>query len=309
MSQSVSTAVQSILTPDTFDAEKVKFGPVKMFKIGSNMSRKTIPIYYNGKPLTLQLPTMRSPYSLGCFDSGDVPRYSMNLSFRDIERNPVQMKFFESMAAFENILLKNAKENSSEWFGKKITSDEVIKEKFSPLIRYSTDEEGKVKTYTDNNTGEEKEFPPTFKLKVPYKDGKFDCKVYDIEKNELDLNEIEMKGSTCTCIVKCNGVWLGTQFGITFTLLQARIVPKQVIQEFAFQDIEGDVIQTARNDDNDNTENVEEKVEEILVTSSEEEESEEEDDESSEEEEEKPPTPPPTVVKKKRGGRKKKSDE
>ena len=41
----------------------------------------------------------------------------------------------------------------------------------------------------------------------------------------LDIDNL--KGTVLTAVVKCNGIWLGSSFGITFTLIQGKLTKHQ----------------------------------------------------------------------------------
>jgi hypothetical protein len=57
-------------------------------------------------------------------------------------------------------------------------------------------------------------YPPTFKMNLPFCDGKFACEVYDDKRNLIDLNDIQTKGARVTALIQCTGIWLaGGKFG------------------------------------------------------------------------------------------------
>ena len=75
-----------------------------------------------------------------------------------------------------------------------------------------------VKVHCDKETGEpDGKFAPTMKLKVPQRDGVWECKMYDKTGNQFRINDPEsgdhmddilVKGSRVRCIIQCVGLWL-----------------------------------------------------------------------------------------------------
>ena len=83
------------------------------------------------------------------------------------------------MKAFEAKLKADALVNSKEWFGKNITSPDVIDALYTPMLRYP-----KKKDAHGEPTGElDFERPPTLKIKIPYWEGNLDSRFSMIRKS------------------------------------------------------------------------------------------------------------------------------
>ena len=88
----------------------------------------------------------------------------------------------------------------------------------------------------NKETGEkDTERSPTLKVKLDYWDSKFNCEIYDMNKELLFPNvdekfypmDLLTKASNVACIIKCGGVWFANgKFGVTWRLVQAVVKPK-----------------------------------------------------------------------------------
>ena len=89
----------------------------------------------------------------------------------------------------DNKVKAHAKENSVAFFKKSKISDETIEELYNPIVKVSRDAE----------TGEPNgKWPPNIKVKITKKEGKFQCKMYDIKKNVFDINGVTDNPSDIT---------------------------------------------------------------------------------------------------------------
>jgi hypothetical protein len=119
--------------------------------------------------------------------------------------------------------------NSKAWFkGEK--SREILSELYSPVVKFAKDADGNIKPY-----------PPTLKIALKQRDGKFETQVYDDKKRPLTdvpLSDVLVKGAVLTTLIQCTGVWFaGGKFGLSFKAIQIRAdkVPDS-IRGFAFLD-------------------------------------------------------------------------
>ncbi len=259
--------MDKILLPKNVSIDDIKFGAVKTLPSGG----KSIYISHKNAPLIIQTPDMRSPFGLSKWDKTekgsdgvekDSFKYDLLLGFDGKESRENLQIFYEKLEQFDDKLIKAGIENSMNWLGKKITSEEVIKELFTPMIRHSR----------DKNTGEiNDKYAPTFKVTVPYRDGKFQCDVFDKNKTELDLSSINLQGARITAIIQCVGIWVvGKKYGCSFKLLQMMVTPRSNLPKFAFLSLEDD---NAHQDDEE--EEVEEGKQEVIESSEEEQEEDE----------------------------------
>ena len=62
-------------------------------------------------------------------------------------------------------------------------------------------------------------------------------KVYDHDKNLVDLNDLNSKGAKITAIMQCNFVWVADKsFGVTWKVVQLRVISKPRILDYMFRD-------------------------------------------------------------------------
>lgn len=284
--------MNSIVLPKNFDISKLTYGTPKALESGG----KSIYILYDGKPLVMQTPEMPVPFGMSKWagDGKSADKYTLNMSFKNMAEKPSLKRFHDIMEALDDKLITDATVNSAQWLKKKYTSTEIVKELYTPIVRVARDKE------TGDVTDK---YPPTFRCSVPCRNGTFTCEVYDKQRNPLDLNTVETKGSRITAIVAPT-LWVaGGRFGCTFRVVQLRVVPPATISGFAFKDMDDDVPATKSTtiDDEDDVVEEDDLVDQPAATtqveSSEEEEenedSEEENDESEDDGDEEPAPPPP----------------
>jgi hypothetical protein len=86
-----------------------------------------------------------------------------------------------------------------------------------------------------------KPYPPTLKLQLRQRNGKFDTLIYDSKKRPLTdvpFEDILVKGAVMTALVQCTGVWFaGGKFGISWKAVQIRAerVPES-LRDYGFVD-------------------------------------------------------------------------
>lgn len=229
--------METILLPNQIDLSKIKYGAVKTRPSGG----KSIYISHDSSAFIIQTPEMRSPFGLSKWDKTekgsdgiekDSFKYDLLLGFDGKDTRENLAIFFDKIEKLDEKLVTDAMDNSMNWLGKKITSKEVAQELYTPLIRHSR----------DKATGEiNDKYPPTFKMSVPFRDGKFQCSVYGPDKTEIDLSSVNLQGARITAIIQCTGIWVvGKKFGCSWTVLQMKVAPKSNIPKFAFKEIEDD---------------------------------------------------------------------
>jgi hypothetical protein len=287
--------MQNITRVSQFDEKNVNYSDVRVNSFGG----KSIYLNYleSKRSLVLQTPQMVMPYNVGEFqplDSSGNPdgnkKYTMNLSFRSMEDDPKVKLFYEKITALDDKLVTDAVKNSLPWF-KANHKREVINALYSPTVKVSKDRE----------TGEaDGKYPPTIKIKLPTRDDKFMCEVYNSKREEVDLLETLGKGAQVKALIQCTGVWFaGGKFGLSWKVVQMKVVPSKKIKGYSFidesddEDGEGETKESeskeVESDDELDEGVVDEDVEVVSESESEE-----------EDEEEKPPTPKKKVKRRKK---------
>jgi hypothetical protein len=223
----------NIILPKDFDNKNVGFSGVRMLDNGG----KIIYMSYNNAPLIFQTPQMAVPFGLSKWDNDGkaVPKYTLDLSFKGMDKSASIAQFFDVLKQLDTRLVEEGFTNQSTWFkGKKYNSKEIVEALYTPLVKYAK----------DKDTGDiTDKYPPTFKVTVPFKDGKFACDVYDDTRNLVDITRIETKGSKCTAIIQCMGLWFaGGKFGSSWRVIQMKVVPSATIRGYAFHEVKEDIV-------------------------------------------------------------------
>lgn len=272
------------LIPSEFDVSLVKYSTVRTLDNGG----KVVYLSYNGAPLVLQTPEMHAPFGLSKWDNDKGGnKTTIDLSFKGKETRAVLAKFFDNFVKLDEKLVVDGAENSVAWLKKKY-AENVVKEFYTPIVKYAK----------DKNTGEPTDkYPPTFKVTLPKKDGKYSFEVYNQDKQLVDLDAVELKGAKITSLIQCLGIWVaGQKYGLSWKVLQMKVVPQSKINGYSFKDLGDDKAEDLSEDDEDEGD-----AEEVMQNAIVESKSEDELVESSEEEDEleaKKPAPVKTVVRK-----------
>lgn len=209
----------NIVPPANFDTTQVTFRAPKILDSGA----KQVYLDYEGRPLLTQTASMPLPYGLNVYDKAGPTTYSVDLSFRGMETDPKVKAFYDMMVAFDELLIEAGIKNSQAWFKMPNASREVIKAFYTPSVKVSLDRDGKPKPY-----------PPTFKAKLPKKNGAFETSFYDTEKRPYEgvgVEELLVKGARGVFLIKCTGLWFaGSKFGASWKAIQVKMdsVPERM---------------------------------------------------------------------------------
>ena len=151
-------------------------------------------------------------------------KYTMSLQFPTEDYSNADLNaFLENMRAFVAKVKADAMVNSKEWFGKVISSAEVIEEKFNVMLRHP-------KKKGTEEIDETK--PPTMTIKVPCWNGVWKPEIYDEEGEPLyvtgkvntHLSPLEFlkPKSHVIAVIQCGGLWfVNGKISITWNLHQA----------------------------------------------------------------------------------------
>lgn len=218
----------AVVSPANFSVSKVTFSPVKTLESGGKQAY----LNYDGRPLVMQVGPLETPFGMSVFDKAGPPKYSVDLKLRgydDAAANPKTAAIYNALHGLDEYMLEQGVKNSTAWFkGQK--SREVLSELYTPTVKFSKDAEGNLKPY-----------PPTLKVSLKQRDGKFETAVYDSEKRpltDIPLEDVLVKGAMLTVLMQCTGVWFaGGKFGLSWKAIQIRAdkVPDS-IRGFAFLD-------------------------------------------------------------------------
>ena len=152
-------------------------------------------------------------------------KWTMSLQFPNAEySNPDAEAFLKSIRALEAKVKADAMTYSKEWFGKTITSSEVMDEKFNVMLRHPKKEKGSVEV--DENK------PPTLTVKIPCWSGVWQSEIYDEDGEHLFVKSKTASHVTpldflkpkthVICLLQCGGLWfVNGKVSITWNLKQA----------------------------------------------------------------------------------------
>jgi hypothetical protein len=150
----------------------------------------------------------------------------MSLQFPSSEYpNPDGEAFLKSMRELEAKVKADAMTYSKEWFGKTITSPDVMDEKFNLMLRYP-----KVKGTLEPDL----ERAPTMTVKLPCWSGVWKSEIYDEDGEPLYVNgktssqtsplEFLPSKSQVICLIQCGGLWfVNGKVSITWNVKQAMV--------------------------------------------------------------------------------------
>jgi len=189
-------------------------------------------VNYEGHSLMMQVSALNVPYGMSVFDKAGPVKYSVDLSLKGYDDATNTLKVHQIYNAFNTLdeyMIDLGVKFSKQWFKSEL-SREIIKAFYTPTVRFSKDAEGNVKPY-----------PPTLKVQLKQREGKFETAVYDDKKRpltDIPLEDILVKGATISSLIQCTGVWFaGSKFGLSWKAIQIKAdhLPES-IRGFAFRD-------------------------------------------------------------------------
>ena len=231
-------------------------------------------------------------------------KWTMSLQFPSSEYpNADGEAFLNSMRELESKIKEDAMTYSKDWFGKNITSADVMDEKFNVMLRHP-----KIKGTEEPDTSK----APTLTIKLPCWSGVWKSEIYDEDREPLyingktnsHLNPLEfLKPKTrVICLIQCGGLWfVNGKVSITWNL-------KQAIVQKPKQSMEGTCMLIPKESDKEILKNQDQEVELVdpdRAISATVEDSDEEEEAEEEEEAVAPPVPVEEPAKKKRVVKKK----
>ena len=157
--------------------------------------------------------------------------YDMSLQFpRDEFANKETQDLKRMMAEMEEKIIQDAFANSRDWFGKKYNSIDVLRELWTPMLKFPKNkEDGSLDTTR----------APTLKVKLPFWDGQAKFDLFDVNSRSIYPNEnddtpdvLVQKGSNVYCVLMCGGIWFASgKFGVTWKLNQAIVKPPETFEK------------------------------------------------------------------------------
>lgn len=220
--------MSAVVVPAAFSTSKVTFSPVKILESGGKQAY----LNYDARALVMQVGSLPTPFGLSVYDKTTPVKYSVELNMRgydDPTNSPKVAAIYQALSTLDEYMIEQGVKNSRQWFKADLTRD-VVKAFYTPTIRFARDAEGNLKPY-----------PPTLKIQLRQRDGKFETLVYDDKKRpmtDIPMEDILVKGAQLTCLIQCTGVWFaGSKYGLSWKAVQIRAdkLPES-IRGFAFLD-------------------------------------------------------------------------
>jgi hypothetical protein len=221
-------------------ADRVRFQDRRTNKYGG----VSIPVRYldeneNEVTFFMQVPKMTTPFGAGRPPNMEDAKFSVEVTLAD--NNPAQERFHEFLKKFDEYAIEQAIANCKEWFGRPKLSREIAEEFYVPMVKIPKDKNGEPTT----------EYPPRFKVQLPYYDGDgYGFKLFNSEQErivmEKDMDPTEITNlitgrSQVVALLRCKGMWYNSnRFGISWALVQMQVFPPEGITGFAIMDNEFD---------------------------------------------------------------------
>ena len=222
---------------DDFDVSKIKYSPVKSMDNGG----KQCYINYGDaavNPIYLQTPELNVVFDSNYFGDEKSGKFSVRVDMSGHDDKGTKMyKFHEKMMKMDEQILQDAIKNGMSWLKNKNITLDTAKALYTPIVKIAMDQE----------TGEPSgKWPPSFQFKVVRRNGDILSKVFDENKNKLNVNDPEAddyipidsllkKNSKVKMIMKCNGIWIASgKFGCTWSAEQMQVTAPAGFDEFAF---------------------------------------------------------------------------
>ena len=217
----------TIVFPKDFKSTNVTIAPIKVMDSGAKQAY----VNYEGHSLMVQVSGLSIPYGMSIFDKAGPIKYSVDLSLKGYDQDGKVKQIYDAFTNLDEYMVDMGVKFSKQWF-KQDLSREIIKAFYTPSVRFSKDAEGNVKPY-----------PPTLKVQLKQRDGKFETAVYDDKKrplSDIPLEDILVKGAIISSLIQCTGVWFaGSKFGLSWKAIQIKAdhLPES-IRGCAFRDEE-----------------------------------------------------------------------
>lgn len=221
-----------ITDSSVFSASELKIADCKT----TNKGGKSCKILdKHGNPLVIATPSMLTwGINTNVDEQTGNSSYKLVLQFPSSANDGDVANLLEQLKQLEELVIKTAVANPRDWFNKTKMSEDVARELFNPTLKYPKDKTTKETDYSR---------APTFQVKLPFYENKFNCELYD--ENETLLfapkgfsktpAELVPKGSRIAAIVQCNGVYvISGKFGISWSFVQGVVSPPLRIEGKCF---------------------------------------------------------------------------
>jgi hypothetical protein len=203
------------------------------------------------EPLYIHFPKLFTPFGPSCFkkEQGKIPKYNLTLSLDKKRKGTSELEEFlsklDKLVKSKSLKTKSWKSQLPNNFNK-----DLLEAFYTTLVK------------KPNNS----KYDNTFNMKLPinWKESKPDFELFNSKKDKLDLtfDNIESlipKTSELKGIFKVSHIWfVNRKFGVSLTLKQSKVYPRQKLLGFAIED------------DSDDEQNINDKMEKLQIEDSDE---------------------------------------
>jgi hypothetical protein len=207
------------------------FGEIKSLPSGA----KAVSMNYAGGPLILQVSNVDLPYGLNADDKFGPIKYSVNLSLNGYDSKPKTKEIFDMLEAVDDRVTTECVDKN--WLRKPGMTQQILKQMklYKPTVKFSE----------DANTGASKPYPPTVKVSLRQRNGKFETTFYDTDKKEIKdvpIEDLIVKRMCVSALIEFTGVCVSSVgCGLSWKLTQLKVVSRpDGLRGYGFQDEEGE---------------------------------------------------------------------
>lgn len=214
----------AIIDGTKINTEVFSYSPPKAHASGG----KVVNLYnkYSKESLTLSTPLILTWGAQEGQDQQKNPtgKFTMSLQFPNSDfPNADCQSFLDGMRRLETQVKTDAMKHSKEWFGKVISSADVMEEKFNVMLRHP-----KIKGTQEPDVSK----APTLTVKIPCWSGVWKPEIYDEDGEGLYINgkvnshltplEFLKPKTHVICLLQCGGLWfVNGKVSVTWNLKQA----------------------------------------------------------------------------------------
>ena len=222
-----SSAESNVASGLSFKISDIDITAPKLNKSGGKSSNILYKPTKKGLYFNFEVPMLTWGASMFKDQQSGKETYDMSIQFpRKDYSSPETDILLSKFQELEKYIKSEAIRNSMAWFNKKTMTPEVIEALWTPMLKYTKDQQ----------TGEaDMTKAPTLKVKLPFWEGKFNCEIYDPtgtmlypdDKSCSTPMDLIPKGVNIVAIIQCGGLWFANgKFGCTWRLFQAVVQPK-----------------------------------------------------------------------------------
>jgi hypothetical protein len=220
-----------IILSEDFDIKNITYGEPRVLESGG----RSIPVYYNKRPLQVQMPEMSMPFGLGQWPKakdvieGMLVKYDISLSFRNIEQRDSLKAAYKMFTELDTAFVEKGLTDSFALFKKKYPNIDAVKTHYTDTIKLAK----------DSKTGEVTDkYPSTVNFKLPIRDNVFQFMCFNKQQEQIDMRTMQLKGGKAMIIAQCSGIWVANNnFGCSWKVKQIQVTPPTTITGYAFRQV------------------------------------------------------------------------